>query len=282
MGKLIQCSSALAQKPYCFPMTRTKIYSLEEACYYIWNNIYMVQEEIFDQEFADWIRQELGMEVTADKLDRMRRDHNNLKDIVVTICCSCDYYTEAEINQLIRIMDETQNLPLRGRQKIRAESFLKSGRLERARREYESILKSTDMLYASAREYGAVYHGLGVACAGMGEFRQAADAFQKAYERNGAMGSVQSYLFCLRLGGWEEEYRKKVRELGLSAEQRSLLEETYEDALRRGDACRESRQIRRLEKMEDKMESCHATQELILQWKKEYRQSMSADVHGHV
>lgn len=48
MGKLILCSSVIAKNPYCFPMTKTKVYSIEEVCYYIRNNIYMMQEEVFD------------------------------------------------------------------------------------------------------------------------------------------------------------------------------------------------------------------------------------------
>ena len=55
MGKLILCSSAIAKQPYCFPMTKTKVYSIEEVCYYIRNNIYMMQEEVFDKAFADWM-----------------------------------------------------------------------------------------------------------------------------------------------------------------------------------------------------------------------------------
>ena len=96
MGKLIKCASRIAEHPYCFKATRTNVYSIEEVCYYLKHNIYMMQEEVFDRAFADWIRGELGMEETADKLDKMRKDHNNLKDIVVTLCCSCDYYTEQE------------------------------------------------------------------------------------------------------------------------------------------------------------------------------------------
>ena len=128
----------------------------------------MMQEEVFDKAFADWIRNELGMAETADKLDRMREDHNNLKDIVVTLCCSCDYYTEREINDLIAIMDQTQNVPLRGRQKIKADTYLKNGSLERAKQEYERILKSPDMINASSEEYGDLYYRLGAALAGMG------------------------------------------------------------------------------------------------------------------
>lgn len=249
---------------------------MEEACYYIRNNIYMMQEEIFDQEFANWIRRELGMEVTADKLERMRKDHNNLKDIVVTLCCSCDYYTESEINRLIDIMDETQNLPVRGRQRIKADSFLKSGSLEKARQEYEGILKSPDMLNATEEEYGEIYHSLGVVCARMGEFRQAANAFQKAYEQNREAESMQSYLYCLRLGDFEEEYRKAVRELELTTEQKVFLEAQYEEAMRQSADSRQSRQIKRLRdrRGQERPELGDEAGELIMEWKKEYRENM--------
>ncbi len=92
MGRLIQCSEKVAQKPYHFKLTDTNVYTIEEVCYYIRHNIYMMQEEVFERSFADWLRTELGMDKTAKKIENMIDDHNNLKDIVVTLCCSCDYY----------------------------------------------------------------------------------------------------------------------------------------------------------------------------------------------
>lgn len=277
MGKLIQCSSRIARHPYCFPMTKTNVYSIEEVCYYIRNNIYMMQEEIFDREFAEWLREELGMDVTADKLERMRKDHNNLKDIVVTLCCSCDYYAEDEINELIRIMDETQNLPMRGRQKIKADSFLKCGSLEKARKEYESILQSDDMLHASAEEYGIIYHSLGVTYAGLGEFDQAAQAFQKAYEQNQKAESMQAYLYSLRLGDWETEYENAIKELEISKEQQVFLNAQYAEAVRQSRESRRYRQVRRIKEMQtDGMTEEYQlrAKETIHQWKEEYRQEM--------
>jgi tetratricopeptide (TPR) repeat protein len=256
-------------------MTKTRVYSIEEVCYYIRNNIYMMQEEIFDAEFAAWIRRELGMTVTADKLDQMRQDHNNLKDIVVTLCCSCDYYTEEEINRLIDIMDETQNLSMVGRQQIKADSFLKSGSLEKARHEYETILKSTEMLSASPEEYGRAYHNLGVACALMGEFRQGAASFQKAYEQNKDMASLQCYLYCVRLGGTQEEYKKAVKEMELTKEQQVFLQAQYEDAWHQSGEGRECRQIERIGRQysQGSAEGVVRAKEILQQWKNEYRQT---------
>ena len=40
MGKLIFCTGQVTQKPYTFPFSKTKIYSMEELNYYLYNNIY--------------------------------------------------------------------------------------------------------------------------------------------------------------------------------------------------------------------------------------------------
>lgn len=274
MGKLIKCSGRLAKTPYLFPMTKTRVFSIEEVCYYIRNNIYMMQEELFDREFSQWIREELGMNVTADKLEQMHQDHNNLKDIVVTICCSCDYYSEEQIDELIEIMDETQNLPLPSRRKIKADSYLKNGSLVKAKQEYESILKSDDMLEASPEEYGKVYHSLGVACAGMGEYFRAAQVFQKAYEQNRRTESMEAYLYSLLLGDMNEEYEKAVRELAISSEQQMFLRTQYAEAVRLSHESRSYRQVSRLAglrqqgKQEEFRERAH---DMVCHWKQEYR-----------
>ena len=52
MGKLIQCSSRLAKKPYYFRITDTNVYSIEEVCYYIRHNIYILQAELFNKDFG--------------------------------------------------------------------------------------------------------------------------------------------------------------------------------------------------------------------------------------
>lgn len=277
MGKLILCAGSIAEHPYCFRMTRTNVYSIEEVCYYIRNNIYMMQEEVFDWDFVVWLRDELKMEETAVKLEKMRKNQDNLKDIVVTLCCSCDYFDEGQINELITIMDETTNLPPRGRQKIKADSYFRSGSLEKARKEYERILRSDDMLQAGIEEYGEILHCLGVVCCQLGEFRQAAKAFEKAYDQNQRMESLQGYLYSLRLGGLESEHEKAVIQRGLTKEQITFLDAQYEGAMNSGKTSKGYRRADRLEQLASagkQLEYQKRVNELIEEWKKEYRSKM--------
>ncbi len=278
MGKLIKCASRIAEHPYCFKATRTNVYSIEEVCYYLKHNIYMMQEEVFDASFAVWLRQELGMEETARKVDALRQDTDNLKDMVVTLCCSCDYYTEEEINELIRILDQTRDLSRLQRQKIKAQSYYDSGSLEQAKKEYEQILSGEEMLRETPEETGRLYHLLGVIYARLGELHSAAQAFRQGYELNRRPACLQSYLYALRLAGEETAYQKALQDMGVTQEQAHFFRAQYEQAEEQAREGKEYRQILRFEQMlqdpEQKRESEIRIREMLDQWKAQYRSYM--------
>ncbi len=55
----------------------------------------------------------------------------------------------------------------------------------------------------------------------MGEYRQAAQAFQKSYEYVNDQKALESCLYCLKLSGRTEEYQKRIQELGVTREQQT-------------------------------------------------------------
>ena len=274
MGRLIQCSGRIAQKPYYFRLTDTNVYTIEEVCYYIRHNIYMMQEEVFENSFALWLREELGMDNTAKKIENMIDDHNNLKDIVVTLCCSCDYYNEREINELIKIMDETENLPLRGRAKIKADNYMRCGFYEKAVEEYEHILKSDDMLNADIGEYGEIYHNMGVAFAMLDDLNRAAISFEHAYEKNGSEESLKQYIFALKLIGDNELYSQGIKKFDLDISKLSTIEKEYKT---KSNAAELSKNVKRIDRLRETMKSGYMEEyydkinTYINEWKEEYR-----------
>lgn len=278
MGKLIQCSSKLAKRPYHFHATDTRVYSIEEVCYYIHENIYRMQGEVFDQGFATWLREELGMEETAGKMEKMLKNHDDLKDIVVTLCCSCDYYEEAQINELIRIMEETDHLPDRDKLKIQGDTELLCAHYERAVEIYMSILRSEDMLQAKPMEYGAIYHNIGVAFGRLGEYKKAADSFLNAYEKTHREESLQSYLFALRLAGKDEGWKQAARSLDIPSEQLARLEAEYNETWKRCSIAKNVRRVKRLRHMVGSgklSEYYDKIKRNIGEWKEEYRREIS-------
>ncbi|MEE0289144.1 MAG: tetratricopeptide repeat protein [Lachnospiraceae bacterium] len=277
MGKLIQCSSPLALTPYHFRLTDTNVYSMEEVCYYIWHNIYMIQEEVFDREFVMWIEKELHMEETSHKLACLIQDHKNLKDIVVTICCSCDYYDEEEINALIRLMDEIEQMPAYARKKHKGDTYLACHSYEKALEEYEKVFESDEILHAEKEAYGSIFHNMGVAYSNLAEFRKAAEYFLKAYEQNKKDASLAQGLFALRLSKDVEGYKKALVDFDVSPEKQLQWEKEYTQVISQSSQCREALKI---EKLRNVMKSGNVAEyydkvhKYVLDWKNEYRKQI--------
>ena len=277
MGKLIQCSSPLALTPYHFRLTDTNVYSMEEVCYYIWHNIYMIQEEVFEREFVMWIEKELHMEETSHKLACLIQDHKNLKDIVVTICCSCDYYDEEEINALIRLMDEIEQMPAYARKKHKGDTYLACHSYEKALEEYEKVFESDEVLHAEKEAYGSIFHNMGVAYSNLAEFRKAAEYFLKAYEQNKKDASLSQGLFALRLSKDVEGYKKALVDFDVSPEKQLQWEKEYTQVISQSSQCREALKI---EKLRNVMKSGNVAEyydkvhKYVLDWKNEYRKQI--------
>lgn len=277
MGKLIQCSSPLALTPYHFRLTDTNVYSMEEVCYYIWHNIYMIQEEVFDREFVMWIEKELHMEETSHKLACLIQDHKNLKDIVVTICCSCDYYDEEEINALIRLMDEIEQMPAYARKKHKGDTYLACHSYEKALEEYEKVFESDEVLHAEKEAYGSIFHNMGVAYSNLAEFCKAAEYFLKAYEQNKKDASLSQGLFALRLSKDVEGYKKALVDFDVSPEKQLQWEKEYTQVISQSSQCREALKI---EKLRNVMKSGNVAEyydkvhKYVLDWKNEYRKQI--------
>lgn len=278
MGKLIQCCGDVAVVPYHFRMTDTNVYSIEEVCYYIRHNIYMMQEEIFDREFVIWIRNELHMTETADKLENLILDQKNLKDIVVTVCCSCDYYEESEINELIRIMDEIDKMPMYARKKHKGDNYLACKSYEKAIEEYEKVFESDEILQEEAEAYGDIFHNMGVAYGNLAEFRKAADYFMKAYEKNGRDESLAQCLYATRLCKDVESFKKIINDLEVPVEKQQEWEQEF---LRVMQECSESKASKQIERLRDVVKSGNVKEyydkvhKYVLEWKNEYRKQIS-------
>ena len=229
MGRLIQCCGRLAKRPYHFQLGDTRVYSIEEVCYFIAHNIYLLQRDIFGKGFVNWVREELALTELADKLEAMSTREDALKDVVVTICCSCDYFDEPQINEMVHIMEETEHLPERECRKIKADTQLQSGCYESAVEGYQAILRSEDMMQASPAEYAPLYHNIGVALGLLGEYLQASDYFLRAYETNKKEKSLQCYLAALHLSGNEQAWQEAVSALRLLPDRLVSIEDQYKE-----------------------------------------------------
>lgn len=223
----ILCKGELAKKPYVIPISEVPVYSLEELCYYIYNNIYTVTEEFFDEQLVIWLREQAKCETLAKKIHVLIQRHNDLRDLVVTLLCSCDYYKEEEIIRLVTVMDKIADLPVHEKNKIKADNYLHAGKYAKSLQEYKKLLYGTMADRFTTEEYGDLLHNQAIALFHVSSFAEAARGFQEAYARNHREESLNQYLYALLLNGQEEEFLKEAVSYGKTSEETDKLKQDF-------------------------------------------------------
>lgn len=210
MGKFIFCIGNKAKYPYTFASTGISVYTMEELCYYLYHNIDTLEEDLKDMALVTWIKNELGMKERADFLGQLMERGAGLKDLVVSIFCSTDYYTEQEINKLIEEIDHLYDMLPIERKKRHADMLMKFKKYKEAGFEYRAIIddKTFDSMEAVAE--GDVYHNLAVIMARSGRFQTAAKYFEMAYQKNHNKESLCQYLYAIKMDGDEEAFNREI------------------------------------------------------------------------
>ena len=60
MGRVLLCLGRYARNPYFVERAYVNVYSVEELCYCLIRNAYLVDEEIMDENLPDWLERECG------------------------------------------------------------------------------------------------------------------------------------------------------------------------------------------------------------------------------
>ncbi len=226
----IRCYGKVADEPYTMPYTGAKVYSLEELCHYIGNNIYTITEEFFTKSLVHWLKEQADHPKLADKLDTMITNQNKLKDLVVTILCACDYYKEHEIRELIRVIDEIVSLPLHEKRKIRADNYMRAGLYARSVVAYRKLLNGAYAVNFTPEAYGNILHNQGIAHFFTASFADAERDFKEAYARNHRAESLNHYLYLLLMQGRVEDFEKECIAHGMNNAQLEAVRNRFNEA----------------------------------------------------
>ena len=143
MGSLILCHDQHAAHPYEITRIHCKIFTMEELCYYLCNNLYLIDYTIMNEQLCGWLEEDIGKRELADQLRDVIRMRGSVEKFVLTILKSSGIYKEAE---MIRILNEGED-------------------------------ENTDPKF-----YGKIYASLGSAYGRMFLYQQAARMYDRAYQ----------------------------------------------------------------------------------------------------
>ncbi|MBO6242922.1 MAG: hypothetical protein J6O61_19155 [Butyrivibrio sp.] len=204
MSKPILCIGTYAKTPFHIEKVGKNVYCIEELCYILVNNAFLLDEDSFGDDLFDWIEHECSLERLSDELRSMAMKKCSIASLAGTILDYVGYNSKKEVDRTEEILRANAGMDVYRKKMARADFLLKNGRYSLAFKEYEFLLKNTDELDKKAK--AKIEHNEGVMYARLFLFERAADMFLKAYKDGGDKESLIQYLGAMRMSLSDKEY----------------------------------------------------------------------------
>lgn len=232
-GRLIFVEPAENRTPYYFNISHTKIYSVEELCYYIYHNIYAISTETFGEDLFYWLEKSAKQPTLCKGLRGLKKSNASLRTMVQYLMNWSDYYKSGEYHQLLLTLEdiERQN-PLETR-KNKADSLVRYCRYMEAVSEYTIVagqMDNPEYKDMTRKFKSEVYHNMACAYMRLMNFGAAAINYKKAYDCGKNSESLKCYLWTLKLRGNDSEFFAAVEEYHLEQSYIDEIMQVYTQA----------------------------------------------------
>ena len=250
MGKLIFCTGTCAQEPYDMKKIGRKVHSIEELCFCIAQNAFLLDTDDFDETMADWISEQCGLKKLGADLEELLRRKCSAAAFAEKKKKKKKYNTEEEIHTVEDIMRANAGMNVYEKKMARADYLLKRGKYHRAFEEYDELLR---ILPEIDREMRArIEHNKGCMYAGMFDYESAAAMFRCEYSDEPTEDAYLCYLAAMRMKMPEREY---IAFIGADKEAYSFsmkLEQKMNQAVELYDVSEERKSLDTLEACREK------------------------------
>ena len=233
MSRVILCSGKRAENPFVMKASGRKVYTVEELCYCLRDELDTLDGDVLGQELAVFLGKELGLSDRAETLRKLIDGNSDLKSRLVVVLCSSDLYTAPEINDICEEFERNLNMTPLSRAKKIADRHLAEGRIKTALAAYREILSDERIGELGDSELSTIIHNCGVIKMRLGYPEEAASLFLRAYAHSDEKETVRCYLLALKLLGDEERYIKEAMRLFDNGEMLKTLEDEISELLER-------------------------------------------------
>jgi len=200
----------IAKNPYVLKNPGIPVYTIEEFCYCVKENAFLIEESIISRELVDWIRDECGLTQLADSLYVFLRMKSSLSAFLATILEYVGFYTPDEIKAVEQFLKTGDELDEYEKKKKAADYLVGIKRYGMAAEQYHRLLLILPEEYSNLR--GRILHNLGYLLTGKFLFEEAAKLFEQAYQLTGEKESMLQALAARRLYMDEQAYIVYVAE----------------------------------------------------------------------
>jgi len=209
-NQIYVCVGEIAKKPYYFEKVYANVYSIEELCYVLYENAFLVDREILNRELIDWIEMECKLPELARNLHELVNRNAMPSAFVGAIMEYTGFYSRDEIARVESILKMNVTMNVFEKWKAKADFLYENRHFLLALKEYEHLLNTLEEDEMDLRS--KVYNNMGVTYMSLYLFDSAIECFKKAYEINNDSTAYKHYLTAKRIQLPEDEYIKLISE----------------------------------------------------------------------
>ncbi len=219
MGRAIMLCGNDAKTPYRFVNPDVMVYTLEELCFLLRENAFLLDVDVMDKRLVAWIDNECGLRDLAAALYPLVHQKGTVSSFVMTILEYVGSYSPEQLQETEKLLKQGAELSTYEKYKTRIDYMVGRGKLVQAMAEYDDLLA---ILPQTQNELSAkVLHNKAVAMTGLFLFEQAAQCFMQAYDMYPSRETYIEYLAAKRMALGEKDYVSLV----------ASIPETYEESL---------------------------------------------------
>lgn len=233
MSGYILCQTKKAETPYFIENISTNIYTIEELCYYLYHNLYLVDETIINEGLCSWIQEELDLPKLAAKLRPNLGKFASAEDILYPIFKEINYLTYEELRVLNGQMKTLDAEPVAVREKRKGDALVENRMYVNAIHVYQKLLEREDLEVAREGLTESIYHNLGCAYSYLFQMEKAVECFFNSYALGQSNEALKCYLLAFRSIRTPIEYESRLTELQVGEDVRREIKEALDHFAKR-------------------------------------------------
>ena len=206
------CVGEYSSVPYVIQGLEMRVYCVEELCYGMKENAFLLDSSIMSDTLLKWIREQCGLGELADFLYPMVHRQGSLSTFVSAILQYVGLYDAETIRQVEQILKRGAGLSNLEKRKEQVDYLAKKKKYVAAIRGYDGLLLKWEEfgemgLAVPGDELKAnIYHNKGVQYARLMLYAQAGDSFLSAYRISGREEEYLCFLATKRMELPESQY----------------------------------------------------------------------------
>ena len=206
------CVGEYCENTYNVESLELKVYCMEELCYCLKENAFLLDLSLMNDKLVDWIGEECKVRDLAKQLYPMVHKQGSLSVFVVTILQYVGMYDPEEVSQVEQVLKQGAGLSNLEKRKSQVDYMVEKRKYAAAIRGYDLLLETWSNQEKEGKELpagkvrAAILHNKGVALTGLMLYDKAAYYFKEAWETDRDREHLDAYLAAKRMELPEDEY----------------------------------------------------------------------------